>query len=75
MKRVVVMAAGHQLKGDEDTLEYQITSKTRETPDTNTYSLSPVSTSHRFTFNLGQFVTLSVPLKRPVSSGKYEETS
>jgi ferredoxin-NADP reductase len=68
------MAAGHKSTGDENVYEYQITSKIKETPDTNTYSLSPVSESHRFTFNLGQFVTLSVPLKRPVSSGKNEET-
>jgi hypothetical protein len=65
--------AGHQ-STDDNVFEYQITNRTQETPDTNTYSLSPISASHRFSFNLGQYVTLSVPLKRPVSSEKYEET-
>jgi hypothetical protein len=69
---VVLFMAGHQ-STDDDVYEYQITSRTKETPDTNTYSLSPTSASHRISFNIGQYVTLSVPLKRPVSSGKYEE--
>jgi NAD(P)H-flavin reductase len=57
---------------DDGIYEYQIMNKTQETPDTNTYSLSPVSASHRFSFNVGHYVTLSVPLKRPTSSGKDE---
>ena len=60
---------------DDGVYEYQIISKTEETPDTNTYSLSPISASHRFSFNVGHYVTLSVPLKRPTSSGKYEEAT
>jgi ferredoxin-NADP reductase len=64
--------AEHQ-STENEVYEYQIISKTEETPDTYTYSLSPISASHRLNFNLGQFVTLSVPLKRPTSSGKDEE--
>ena len=57
-----------------DVYEYQVIGKTEETSDTNTYSLSPVSALHRISFNIGQYVTLSVPLKRPTSSGKEDET-
>jgi len=60
---------------DDGVYEYQIMSKTEETPDTNTYSLSPISASHRFSFNVGHYVTLSLPLKRPTSTGKYEEAT
>jgi ferredoxin-NADP reductase len=49
-------------------------SKTEETSDTNTYSLTPISQSHKLDFSVGQYVTLNVPLKRPTSSGKYEES-
>jgi Oxidoreductase FAD-binding domain len=49
-------------------------SKTQETLDTNTYSLTPVSQSHKIDFSVGQYVSLSVPLKRPTSSGKDEES-
>ncbi|MFL6471962.1 MAG: FAD-binding oxidoreductase [Nitrososphaeraceae archaeon] len=67
--------AGSQSNDDgNDVYEYQVIGKTEETPDTNTYSLSPVSASHRFSFNIGHYVTLSVTLKRPTSSGKEEET-
>jgi NAD(P)H-flavin reductase len=64
---------GYQ-SADEQLYEYQIVNRTQETPDTYTYSLSPVSSSHRLSFNIGQYVNLSVPLKRPASSGKSEET-
>lgn len=67
-----VVMAGLQ-PSDDGVYEYQIISKTEETPDTNTYSLSPTSTSHRISFDIGQYVTLSIPLRRPTSSGKYEE--
>jgi hypothetical protein len=68
----VVMAGYRSTEGD--VYEYQLIGKTQETPDTNTYSLSPISSSNRINFNVGQYVTLSVPLKRPTSSGKIEET-
>jgi ferredoxin-NADP reductase len=54
--------------------EWQITEKVRETHDTYTYSLKPVSTSQRFNFGIGQFVTLSAMLKRPIASGGFEES-
>jgi hypothetical protein len=68
----VVMAGYRSTEGE--VYEYQLIGKTQETPDTNTYSLSPISSSNRINFNVGQYVTLSVPLKRPTSSGKIEET-
>jgi len=63
-----------QQSTDDSVYEYQVISKAEETPDTNTYSLSPVSPSHRLNFNVGQYVNLSVPLRRPNASGKIEET-
>src|SRR5262245_27809445 len=60
---------------NDSVYEYQVISKTEETPDTNTYSLSPISPSHRLNFNVGQYVNLSVPLRRPNASGKIEETT
>ena len=59
---------------DDSVYEYQVINKTEETLDTKTYSLSPISSSHRLNFNIGQYVNLSVPLKRPTSTGKIEET-
>ena len=53
--------------------EWQIIEKIKETHDTYTYTLLPVSASQRFNFNLGQFVTLYVVLKRPTSTGGFEE--
>ncbi|HEY7227407.1 MAG TPA: hypothetical protein VH481_04715 [Nitrososphaeraceae archaeon] len=53
--------------------EWQITEKVKETHDTYTYRLLPVSASQRFNFNFGQFVTLIVILKRPTSTGAFEE--
>ncbi len=64
---------GYRSTNDE-IYEWQIISRTKETPDTNTYTFAPASASHKFTFNVGQFVTLRVPLKRPTSAGNYEET-
>jgi ferredoxin-NADP reductase len=54
--------------------EWQITEKVKETHDTYTYTLLPVSISQRFNFNIGQFVTLSVLLKRPNATGGFEES-
>jgi NAD(P)H-flavin reductase len=53
--------------------EWQITEKVKETHDTYTYTLLPVSNSQRFNFDMGEFVTLSVLLKRPTSTGGFEE--
>ena len=55
--------------------EWQITEKVKETHDTYTYTLRPFSTSQRFNFSIGQFVTLSAILKRPTASGGVEETT
>lgn len=68
------MSSQYQSANDDSVYEYQVMSKTEETSDTNTYSLTPVSQSHRLDFSVGQYVTLSVPLKRPTSSGKYDES-
>src|ERR671931_2587920 len=53
--------------------EWQIINKGSETPDTYTYSFVPTSKSQQATFNIGQSVTISAFLKRPLSSGKLEE--
>ena len=47
--------------------EWQISSKVKETHDTYTYTLLPVSESQRFDFEIGQFVTLSAFLIRPTN--------
>ena len=54
--------------------EWQVTEKVRETHDTYTYTLTPISASQRFNFGIGQFVTLSAMLKRPIASGGFEES-
>ena len=54
--------------------EWQITEKFKETHDTYTYKLFPVSKSQRFDFSIGQFVTVSTLLKRPTTSGGLEES-
>src|SRR5574339_141643 len=53
--------------------EWQISNKVKETHDTYTYTLLPVSESQRFDFEIGQFVTLSAFLIRPTASGGTEE--
>lgn len=53
--------------------EWQISSKVKETHDTYTYTLLPVSESQRFDFEIGHFVTLSAFLIRPTASGGTEE--
>jgi NAD(P)H-flavin reductase len=68
------VSSQYQSANDDSVYEYQVMSKTEETSDTDTYSLTPVSQSHRLDFSVGQYVTLSVPLKRPTSSGKYDES-
>lgn len=54
--------------------EWQVTEKIRETHDTYTYTLTPISASQRFNFGIGQFVTLSAMLKRPLATGGFEES-
>jgi ferredoxin-NADP reductase len=53
--------------------EWQIKDRIKETPDSYTFVFSPFSASNRFTFNVGEFVTIRVSLKRPTSSGGVEE--
>jgi ferredoxin-NADP reductase len=54
-------------------IEWQIVKKTMETPDTYTYSFAPIGSSNKFSFEVGQFVTISTVLKRPDASGNLEE--
>jgi hypothetical protein len=54
--------------------EWQITSRKKETHNVYTYTLSPVSNSQRFSFEVGQFVMLGTILNRPTTSGKMEES-
>lgn len=54
--------------------EWQVTEKVRETHDTYTYTLTSISASQRFNFGIGQFVTLSAMLNRPIASGGFEES-
>ena len=65
------MPGPSELKHQE--YEWQISSKAKETHDTYTYTLLPVSESQRFDFEMGQFVTLSAFLIRPTASGGSEE--
>ena len=68
------MSEIHSERKSPGEYEWQITDKVRETHDTYTYSLKPNSVSQRFNFGLGQFVTLSTMLKRPIASGGFEES-
>ena len=65
------MPGSSELKRQE--YEWQISNKVKETHDTYTYTLLPVSESQRFDFEIGQFVTLSAFLIRPTASGGTEE--
>ena len=60
------------LKGSGQHYEWQIVDKVMETPDTYTFSFSPNSESQRFSFNVGQSVTIRAFLRRPLASGKFE---
>ena len=53
--------------------EWHVVDKVVETPDTYTYLFSP-TTSEKFKFAVGQFVTIGAFLKRPVASGGLEES-
>lgn len=52
----------------------QIVNRVKETPDMYTYTFTPVNTSQRFEFAIGEFVTISVLLMRPTVSGKLEQS-
>ena len=44
---------------------WQVIDRIKETPDSFTYMFSPATASQRFSFTVGQFVTISALLKRP----------
>ena len=67
------MSENHSEAKSSSEYEWQITEKVRETHDTYTYSLKPITSSQRFNFGIGQFVTLSAMLKRPTALGGIEE--
>jgi len=54
-------------------LEWQIVNRVKETPDTYTYTFSPLADS-KFEFEVGQFVTISAYLRRPTESGALDES-
>src|SRR5919106_7065557 len=54
-------------------LEWQIVNRVKETPDTYTYTFSPLTDS-KFKFEVGQFVTISTYLRRPTESGALDES-
>jgi ferredoxin-NADP reductase len=62
------------IQASAEDYEWQILDRVQETPDTFTYIFSPVTTSQRFPFSIGQFVTISALLKRPTASGNLEES-
>jgi ferredoxin-NADP reductase len=53
--------------------EWQIINRIKETPDTYTYTFSPLGGS-KFEFEVGQFVTISAFLRRPTESGAMDES-
>jgi len=59
---------------ETDGSEWQITNRKKETHNVYTYTLSPVSNSHRFSFEVGQFVMLGTFLQRPTASGVMDES-
>lgn len=54
-------------------LEWQIVNRVKETPDTYTYTFSPLADS-KFEFEVGQFVSISAYLRRPTESGALDES-
>ncbi len=60
-------------KGSGEHYKWQVVDKVMETPDTYTFSFSPNSDSQRFSFSVGQSVTVRACLRRPITSGKFEE--
>jgi ferredoxin-NADP reductase len=61
-------------KSPQEEYEWQIIDRVVETSDTYTYSFHPTTASQRFSFNIGQSVTVSAFLKRPTTSGSLEES-
>ena len=53
-------------------VEWQIVNRVKETPDTYTYTFSPLANS-KFEFEVGQFVTIGAYLRRPTESGALDE--
>jgi len=47
------------IQASAEDYEWQILDRVKETQDTFTYIFSPVTTSQRFPFSIGQFVTIS----------------
>ena len=52
---------------------WQVINRVKETPDSFTYVFSPATVSQKFTFTVGQFVTISAFLKRPTATGNLDE--
>ena len=61
-------------KSTQEEYEWQVIDRVVETSDTYTYSFHPTTASQRFSFNIGQSVTVNVFLKRPTTSGSLEES-
>src|ERR1051325_2502971 len=61
-------------KSTQEEYEWQVIDRVVETSDTYTYSFHPTAASQRFSFNIGQSVTLNAFLKRPTTSGSLEES-
>src|SRR4051794_8985068 len=59
-------------KSAQEEYEWQIIDRVAETSDTYTYSFHPTAASQRFSFNIGQSVTINAFLKRPTTSGSLE---
>lgn len=61
-------------KAPQQDYVWQVIDRVKETPESFTYVFSPATSSQRFSFTVGQFVTLSVLLKRPIpNSGMFDE--
>lgn len=54
---------------------WQVIDRVKETPDSFTYVFSPTTSSQRFSFTVGQFVTISALLKRPTATADMMEES
>src|SRR5690349_1661083 len=61
-------------KSTQEEYEWQVIDRVVETSDTYTYSFHPTAASQRFSFNIGQSVTVNAFLKRPTTSGSLEES-
>jgi ferredoxin-NADP reductase len=52
---------------------WQVINRVKETPESFTYVFYPATASQKFTFTVGQFVTISALLKRPTATGNLDE--